>query len=783
MRVFPIGRFDFNYYFQNEIEDQYETSIAPMVSRGIGRGLKEVKERDNLYGTLEHLRAISSTRKSNIAYDMVFAAPKTVSVLWALSEESQAGAILKAHREAVETSIGYLELTETWTSIRDKVVAADGVRAFEFSHLLSRNQDPHIHSHVVLLNGANYDGEVRAINSARLYRVQPVLEIIYRSELAHRLYDSVGFGLRGSVLGSLELGNLDQGVVAEFSSRRRQVLDASEHFGGTYKSRQVSSLRTRVPKNGASLSELRLRWHSQAEDFGLHPTRDGRRPSLDFGLTPVFVSPVPDIFHSEFLYRLGSSRSLDTWGALRTTCEVLLENPREPGAIATNTEIDISLFSQGGQVVDQAIYQKALGVGLLSQMVSPKVKARIESLVREPSEETAVREKPNGGSGVRSAMHDFQGSGRTVRLGRTAKEQSHFGGTLDAPKGDRLLLGRVDLEMRSFTRLAFSQIEAAHSAKMIQGLVRRSQCSVTFKPNGLELAAETTPVMTLDEVSANLSVEVFLTREQAVASAQKEVLLELSNESPIGIHIFKSSAEAQSFREEIVAVAQHKTGSVMETKWGKLLLGEVVAVLPVRKRPYLFRIDDIADMGQALRLTSLRGERFDVGSDFGGKILPMTAVRSDALVISRLTDYASLIPRALIYDSPNMEQFETIGSWPMDVKLKTSLEAPEFSSTQLLLLSRLGKLEGLVELRVGSIDEEKVAKSFAAIRDATFGKSVRLEIDKISRAKLLLMQSGLSFRDELREMTRVKGELGVARDIYLQRFHRRSPSDFGRELW
>lgn len=783
MRVFPIGRFNFDYYFREEIEDPFETMIAAPRPRSLGRGLQEVEDRDNLYGTLEYIRGTGSSRIKNIAYDMVFSAPKTVSVLWALSEGSQASEILKAHGEAVESSIRYLELTESWTSIRSEVVAAEGVSAFEFPHLLSRSQDPHVHSHVILLNGANYEGEVRAINSARLYRVQPVLEIIYRSELAHRLYDSVGFGLRGPVLGSLELGNLNQDAVSEFSSRRKQVIDASKAFGATHRSREVSSLRTRTQKTSVSLDELRFRWRSQAEDLGLNPLRDGRRPSLDFGLTPVFVSPVPDIFHSEFLYRLGISRSLDTWSAFRSTCEQLLESPRELGTIETKEKLDLSLLRRGDSSVDQVIDQKALGIGALSQMVSPKVRARIESFVREQPEAVEFLGKRDESSDVTSTVPGRRDGGRMVVLGRTEKEQSYLDTVLDDPKEKRLLLGRVHLEMGSFTRLAFSQIEMAHSAKMIQGLVRRPLPPAIPKPGDFETAQEAAPVMTIEQVFEDLSVEVFLTRRLAIVSTQKEVLQALRNGNPIGIHIFNNSREAQSFREEIISTARGSTDSVVETKWGNFLAGELVAVLPVRKRPYLFRVDGVVEMGQTIKLTSIRGERLEVTNGFDGKMLPLSSVRSDALVLSKLSEYSSIVPRAFIFDTPSIEQLGTIRSWPFSVKLKTSLEAPEFSSTQLLLLSRLGTLDGLAGLNLGSIDVEKVERSLGVTRDAAFGKSVRREIDRSSRVRVLLTQSGLSFRDELRAMTRAKGELGIARDISLENVHRRRPRDFDRELW
>ncbi len=779
MRIFPISHLDFDYYFQSELKDPVEASIGTVIPKALGKKPLEVDESEHLYETMTDEKNIGCTKRKNVAYDMVFAMPKAASVLWALSGDDQANEILRAHGEAVENSIRYLELTESWTKVAGMVVGAEEIRAFEFRHLLSRNQDPHVHSHVVLLNGANYGGKERALNSARVYKIQPVLEIIYRHELARYLYKSIGFGLRGYILGTLQLGNLDENVVAEFSTRRREVIDRSKNFGTTARARQISALSTRGPKTQIDLGELRVKWHTQARSLGLCPQLDGRGPLLDFHLTPVFVSPVSDIFHSEFLYRLGSSKSIDMWEALASTCESLLDSSRRSEGIQSPKRSGVLNLGLDDRGETYMLELKALGGGALSQMVSAKIKEYFESFDSSSNEEI-VRENQCLSSDSALLKRDV---GRTVILGRTQKERAHLESLSSDSTEANLLLGGVNLQMGSFSRLAFSQIEAACGTKMIRRLVRRSQSLTPPSPDDSKLEGAVAPLMTLDDVSAHLSAEVFLTRKSAVASALWETLHALQNGSPVAIHVFKNISEAQSFRQEIVSMAQSNANSVLDTKWGKVLVGELVAVLPVQKRSYLFRIDGPCRTGANINLVSAKGEVLEIGDGFDGKILPLAATKSDSVAISRLTEYASIISSVRIFDTPEVERFDAIRSWSFETRLKTSLEAPEFSSIRLLLMARLGRLENLENLSLGSIDENAVAKSFNPAKGVELGKSVRREIDRSSRVRLLLMQRGITFRDELREIVRSKGELGVSRDIFLEKLHHRSPSDFGRELW
>ena len=97
---------------------------------------------------------LGSGRVSVPAFDLTFSAPKSASVLFALAGADAARMVVAAHNEAVAGSLSYLEqhaITATRRSGPARVVLpTSGAVAAVFTHGVSRNGDPHVHSHVVL---------------------------------------------------------------------------------------------------------------------------------------------------------------------------------------------------------------------------------------------------------------------------------------------------------------------------------------------------------------------------------------------------------------------------------------------------------------------------------------------------------------------------------------------------------------------------------------------------------------------------------------------------------
>ena len=109
-------------------------------------------------------------------WDLVFAAPKSVSLAYALGSEEVRVEVLGAHEAAVTAALGMLERHAAYTrrgSYGVILEAAAGVVVARFAHELARRvehadgsttTDPHLHTHCALLGRAlSGDGQWRAL--------------------------------------------------------------------------------------------------------------------------------------------------------------------------------------------------------------------------------------------------------------------------------------------------------------------------------------------------------------------------------------------------------------------------------------------------------------------------------------------------------------------------------------------------------------------------------------------------------------------------------------------
>jgi conjugative relaxase-like TrwC/TraI family protein len=106
-------------------------------------------------------------------WDITFSAPKSVSVLWALTEAHDRLAIESAHRTAVAPATRQLEHTAAWArrgkggAVREPTA---GLLMATFDPHTSRELDPQLHGHVFVFNLApRKDGTWGAIVSRELY--------------------------------------------------------------------------------------------------------------------------------------------------------------------------------------------------------------------------------------------------------------------------------------------------------------------------------------------------------------------------------------------------------------------------------------------------------------------------------------------------------------------------------------------------------------------------------------------------------------------------------------
>ncbi len=174
--------------------------------------------------------------------DVTFSAPKSVSVEWALGDDTVRDRIERAHSQAVAETLRHIR--ETVPVVRRRAhgevveePAAD-LLAAEYRHTTARPvtpgemPDPQLHSHVVITTAIRDDGRVVAVASRPLFRAAREAGAYYRSALAQQLGKD-GYRIEGGTGRHgryFEIADRPRALLDVFSARSREVAAAAERF-------------------------------------------------------------------------------------------------------------------------------------------------------------------------------------------------------------------------------------------------------------------------------------------------------------------------------------------------------------------------------------------------------------------------------------------------------------------------------------------------------------------------------------------------------------------------
>jgi len=204
--------------------------------------------------------------------DLTFSAPKSVSLMALVGEDDR---IPKAHREAVTAALGWLEETSSRArSTEDRQTrteATGNLLVARFDHDTSRELDPQLHTHAVVVNVTRrQDGEFRAIDNEALYTNKMAAGAIYRAELAERL-QAIGYGIDVTHQdGRFELRGISREQIEAFSTRRKQIEAALEERGfSSSKAAETAALDSRKAKQEVDRGVVRKEWRVRANEAGL----------------------------------------------------------------------------------------------------------------------------------------------------------------------------------------------------------------------------------------------------------------------------------------------------------------------------------------------------------------------------------------------------------------------------------------------------------------------------------------------------------------------------------
>src|SRR5215208_8189665 len=188
-------------------------------------------------------------------FDLTFSAPKSVSVLFGVGDESMRGQARGAHDRAVREALGYLERSAA--AVRRGhagavVEEATGLVAAGFRHRTSRAGDPQLHTHVLVANlGRGPDGRWSALDGRRLYGQARSASFVYQAVLRGELTRSRGVEWSPVRKGIAEVVGVRRRVLVGFSRRRAEIEAAlAEHGTSGARAAEAAALATRRTKSG-----------------------------------------------------------------------------------------------------------------------------------------------------------------------------------------------------------------------------------------------------------------------------------------------------------------------------------------------------------------------------------------------------------------------------------------------------------------------------------------------------------------------------------------------------
>ena len=163
------------------------------------------------------------------AYDLTFSAPKSVSVLFAVADESTSRQLVDAHEAAVTGALAYIE--DEAVKVRRghggrDVQPAAGLVAASYRHRMSRALDPQLHTHVVAANVAQGpDGRWTGLWGTPLFQHAKTAGYLYQAHLRAEVRDRLGLEWGPVVNGAADLLAVPEPVRAVFSQRRAEILE------------------------------------------------------------------------------------------------------------------------------------------------------------------------------------------------------------------------------------------------------------------------------------------------------------------------------------------------------------------------------------------------------------------------------------------------------------------------------------------------------------------------------------------------------------------------------
>ncbi|QIR41834.1 relaxase domain-containing protein (plasmid) [Tolypothrix sp. PCC 7910] len=218
----------------------------------------------------------SSQRRA--ATDLTFSAPKSVSLQALVGGDER---LVTAHQLAVQKTLELIEERYSYTRVTTdthRVATKTGnLVVAEFDHIETRELDPHLHTHAVVMNMTQLDnGEWYSLLNDEIFKNKKFLGMVYQNYLALEV-EKLGYQVEPKKHGQFEIKGFREQDLQEFSKRRQQILtEAGEN--ATWAEREAAWTATRNKKQKINPQELKASWKEEAAALGIKFVQPGAVP-------------------------------------------------------------------------------------------------------------------------------------------------------------------------------------------------------------------------------------------------------------------------------------------------------------------------------------------------------------------------------------------------------------------------------------------------------------------------------------------------------------------------
>lgn len=264
-----------NYYVLGSLEDRWAGKGAEQLGLQ-GAVDKEVFTRvleGRLPGGADLSRQQDGGNKHRPGYDLTFSAPKSVSLMAMLGGDKR---LTEAHNQAVDIAVRQVEAlasTRVMTDGQSETVLTGNLVMALFNHDTSRDQEPQLHTHAVVANVTQHDGEWKTLSSGRVGKTG-FIENVYANQIAFgKIYRAVlkekveALGYETEVVGKHGMWEMPGVPVEAFSSRSQTIREAVGD-DASLKSRDVAALDTRKSKQHVDPEVKMTEWMQTLKDTG-----------------------------------------------------------------------------------------------------------------------------------------------------------------------------------------------------------------------------------------------------------------------------------------------------------------------------------------------------------------------------------------------------------------------------------------------------------------------------------------------------------------------------------